>query len=425
MNKRFFTLTAVLLTGAGLLFANGSGGDTDGAVVLKMGDNIPDRTQTWGAVIEEINAEFIRQHPEVSFETESYPDQPYQEKIKIYATAGQLPDIMKFWSFSTLLHPLTDSGMIAPLDQAALSDFGWLPGALESNMIDGELYGIPVSGDLWVIYYNTAILSECGLMPPETFDDLYAMVPVLQDKGYIPMVTDGKDGWPLSITFDNIFWRVTGDYSMMHDALEGRRKFTDPEFVAAAEEYQKFFHGSGLFGADLTTMDYGASRNLFGQEQAAMYLMGSWELGLATDTNFSERFRDNVRAVKIPATDNGSADDLVAWFGGNYIINAETQHMDLAKEYLRLYAEMYPKLVWERQAGFPAQTVEPTDSDTQVAKDLLGIAADAQATSGTTTLDLLTAAFKDSHQRLCRDLAAGIITPVEFCEGIQAALDEL
>ena len=35
--------------------------------------------------------------------------------------------------------------------------------------------------------------------------------------------------------------------------------------------------------------DYGASRNLFGQGKAAMYLMGSWEMGLAADTNFSAR----------------------------------------------------------------------------------------------------------------------------------------
>ena len=37
--------------------------------------------------------------------TESYPDQPYQQKIKIYATAKQLPDVFKYWSFSTLLKP--------------------------------------------------------------------------------------------------------------------------------------------------------------------------------------------------------------------------------------------------------------------------------------------------------------------------------
>ena len=399
----------------------------DDEVVLKFSDNLPDRTVTWGAVVEEINAEFVRRNPNVTIETESYPDQPYQEKIKIYATADQLPDVMKYWSFSTLLHPLADSGLVAPLDREALSGLGWLPGALESNEYDGELYGIPVSGDLWVMYYNQAILDEAGVDVPETMEELVAAVPAIEAAGYIPMVTDGKDSWPLSITYDTIFWRMTGDFSLIHDALAGRKSFTDPEFVAAAEAYVEFFVDSGVFGNDLVTMDYGASRNLFGQEQAAMYLMGSWELGLASDTNFSESFRENVRAAKFPVMSDGGGglDDLVAWFGGNYIISADTEHMELAQEYVQLYAEMYPALVWERQAGFPAQTVEPSDDDTPVAQDLLRIAADAVATSGTPAIDLLTPGFKDTHMRLCKDLAAGVITPMEFCEGLQEAAEEV
>ena len=46
--------------------------------------------------------------------------------------------------------------------------------------------------------------------------------------------------------------------------------------------------------------DYGAARNLFGQGKAAMYLMGSWEMGLATDSNFSDEFKSNVDAFKFP-----------------------------------------------------------------------------------------------------------------------------
>jgi len=415
----FFIIFAIMTP----LFA---GGQTDKApekITLKMGDNLPDRTNTWGLVAEEINAEFVKQNPNVEFEVESYQDQPYQEKIKIYATAGQLPDIMKYWSFSTLLNPLVDSNLVEPLNKADFDGLGWMPGALESNMIDGKLYGIPVSGDLWVIYYNKAILDECGVAVPKTISELKTASAKIKAKGYIPMVTDGKDGWPLSITFDNIFWRVTGDYSLMLDALAGKKPFTDPEFKAAAKAYQDFFLNDGIFGNDLVTTDYGASRNLFGQQQAAMYLMGSWELGLATDSNFPDEFKANVRAAKFPvlASGKGKADDLVAWFGGNYIIKADSEHKDLALKYLKLYAKLYPKLVWEQQAGFPAQAVTPSDKDTPVAKNLLTIAADAKATSGTTGLDLLTPAFKETHQKLCKDLAAGVISVNEFCKGLDDA----
>jgi len=63
---------------------------------LKTADNLPDRNNTWGAVVEQINTEFKAANPGVEIVTESYQDQPYQQKIKIYATAKQLPDVFKF-----------------------------------------------------------------------------------------------------------------------------------------------------------------------------------------------------------------------------------------------------------------------------------------------------------------------------------------
>jgi ABC-type glycerol-3-phosphate transport system substrate-binding protein len=117
-------------------------------VTVKMADNLPDRSNGWGAVVETINAEFKVANPGVDIVTESYPDQPYQEKIKIYATAKQLPDVFKYWSFSSLLKPMVDGKFVVPLDQAAFSKYGYLPGALESNVYNGQLYGIPVSADL-------------------------------------------------------------------------------------------------------------------------------------------------------------------------------------------------------------------------------------------------------------------------------------
>src|SRR6185436_20701395 len=116
-------------------------------VTLKMGDNLPDRTNTWGAVVEQINAEFKAANPGVEVATESYPDQPYQQKIKIYATAKQLPDVFKFWSFTSLLKPLIDGGFVAPLERAEFEPLGYLPGALDANVYGGKLYGVPVSTD--------------------------------------------------------------------------------------------------------------------------------------------------------------------------------------------------------------------------------------------------------------------------------------
>ncbi len=395
------------------------------AQTLKMGDNLSDRQNGWGAVVEQINAEFKAANPGVDFVTESYPDQPYQQKIKIYATARQLPDVFKYWSFSTRLKPLVDAGFVMELNKADFAQYNYVPGSLESNMYGGKLYGIPVSADFWVIYYNKKLFKDAGASIPTTVEDLMALAPKFKAKGIIPMVTDGKDAWPLSITYDVLCERVNGDFSRQQAALDRKAKFTDRDFVEGARWYQKFAQ-SGLFQDDLLVSDYGASRNLFGQGRAAMYLMGPWEMGLATDTNFSDEFRANVDAFKFPVLKNGKGkvDDLEAWFGGNYVINANTKYKDIAVKYLKYYAQRFPDLAWDKQAAFPSQKVEPRATDTPVAKTLLKILADAKTTSGTTTIDRSTPQFQEDHLNAIRELSSGLITPEDFCKKLDAAAEK-
>jgi raffinose/stachyose/melibiose transport system substrate-binding protein len=209
--RSLLCLAAVLLLLPALVWGTGTQEKKAEQILLKMGDNLPDRTGTWGAVVEQINAEFIKEHPNVRIETESYPDQPYQQKIKLYATSGQLPDVFKYWSFSTLLKPLVDAKLVAELNMADFKGLYYLAGALESNMYYGKLWGIPVSGDLWVVYYNKRLFKQAGVAVPETSDQVLAAIPKFKAQGLIPMSTDGKDSWPLCITWDNIIGRLTGD----------------------------------------------------------------------------------------------------------------------------------------------------------------------------------------------------------------------
>lgn len=419
-------LALILGLGLGLALVPAGRADAQPKVTLKMGDNLPDRTNTWGAIVEQINTEFKAAHAGTELVTESYPDQPYQQKIKIYATAKQLPDVFKFWSVTSLLKPLIDGSFVAPLDRADFENLGYLPGALDTNTYNGKLYGIPVSTDFWVIYYNKKLFKDAGIeRVPTTLDELYGLIPRLKAKGIIPMATDGKDAWPLSITFDLLAWRIAGEQALPRKALERRIKFTDPVFVQAARELQQLVK-SGLFQDDLMVSDYGASRNLFGQGKAAMFLMGSWELGLGTDKAFSEEFRANVDVFKFPTLKNGKGaiDDLMAWYGGNYVVSASSKHIALGKQYLVFYAKRFPALAWERQAALPAQTVKPRPTDTPVAKSILKIVAEARATSGTPALDLSTPRFKDDNENAIRELCSGLITPEEFVKKLDASAEK-
>ncbi len=391
---------------------------------IKLGDNLPDRTSGMGLVFDTINAEFKAANPGVDFAVESYPDQPWQEKVKIYVAAKQLPDINKYWSFPGMFKPLIDAKLVQTLDKPAFDKLGFLPGSLEANVFGGKLYGLPLTADAWVIYYNKKLFADAGVTVPTTIEDLLALVPKFKAKGIIPAVTDGKDAWPLVITLDNIQQRISGDFSKPTGVLSGKGHFTDPSFLQAATLLQKMVT-SGLFADDLMVSDYGASRNLFGQGKAAMYFMGTWELGLATDANFSQEFRDNVDAFKFPvlkAGGKGKTDDLMAWYGGNIFVNATGKNAALGVKYMDFTGQaLGPSLAWEKQAGFPAQKVTARASDTPLAKTLLGILAAAKSTSGAPSTDISTAQFKDDIQKATGELCASIITPAEFVKKVEAA----
>jgi len=419
MNKRIGFLFVFLC--AVLAFA-GCGKDEN---VLKVGDNIPDRSSGVGAVLERINAEFLDAHPGLKIATESYEDQPWQEKVRIYATANQLPAVMKYWSFPGMMLPLINAGKLESLNKDDFTGFGYMPGALEGNEYNGKLYGIPVSADLWVIFVNKSLFEKAGIPLPETWEDIIASAPQFRAINVTPVVTNGLEGWPLCELFDNIAQRVNGDFTRLHGAIDDRSvKFTDDDFVETARYIQSLIQ-AGVFNINLTTSDYGDARNQFGQERAAMYMMGAWEMSLATDENFSANFRDNLDVIKFPVIQGGkgAADDVLAWFGGNYIIT-NSKNKDTAYEYLQLLGEKFGEYAWEAGAFFPAQRVAPRPDDTLVAKKLLQIAAEAKTTSGTPGLDRSTTVFKEEFQELIRQLCSMILTPEEFCRRLDAAAEQ-
>jgi len=406
-----------LLTGLLVLCTLPAAGGLNAAaekVVLRMGDNIPDRNSPWGLVIEEINAEFMRKHPHVEIVTESLQDQPYQQKIRIYAASNQLPDVFKYWSHPPLLGPMVENDYIMALNPADYDDMGFVAGSLEVNMYDGKLYGLPTNADFWVIYYNQRLFEENKVEVPATMDELLAAAEVFQANGIIPISTMGREGWPLVITFDTLVGRYSNDFDIIQKALDREARFTEVPFLQAARKFMELVN-AGLFQADLLTSDYGAARNLFGQEVAAMHVMGSWELGLSTDTAFSEQFRENVRAMRFPAVagEAGDIDNLSAWFGGNYVVSAQTEHKELALDYLDMYFTRYPDLAWEKKVNIPAQVVRATDEDGPLAQDLLAILGSAKAT-GDPSQDRGTPAFKEAYERLAQELVAGIKTPEQF-----------
>ena len=419
-------VSLILLLACALAFAAGRG--DQGRTVLRIGDNYPDRHGGMGAVVERINNEFMAANPNVRIEVESMQDQPWQDSVRIYATANRLPDIIKWWTFPNMMNPLIEGRHLLPLNKSDYTGFGFLPGALESNEFNGVFYGIPVSGDMWVLFVNRALFQQTGLPIPTTWEEIIASVPTFRAQGITPLATNGLEGWPLSIFYDAVVQRINGDFNRNYNAITRSAgvRFTDPDFIQAARYIQDMVR-AGVFNTNLTTSDYGDAQNMFIQGRAAMYMMGSWEMGMATNPNFRQTFRDNLDVIKFPVIQGGrgSVNEAMTWFGGNFVVAANTRVPDIAQAYMKFMAERIGPYAWEMGGGFQAQRVNPRPSDSAVSRKLLQFSSEATTVSGRAPgLDYgITSVFKEEHQELMRQLCSLVITPEDFARRLDAAAE--
>ncbi|MCT2537072.1 extracellular solute-binding protein [Aquibacillus koreensis] len=393
-------------------------------VTLSFFTALPDRESGMGGVEQAIIDAYVAENPHVKIEVEALQDEPFKDKIKIYSSTNDLPDIIQAWGQSSFIAPLIDNGLLHELDPADFEDKGFIEGSFGGFSKDGKVYGVPKNTDFLPLFINKRMFEENGLEPPTTEEELIAVSKEFNDLGINPVVTNGMDGWILPMWFDYALQRETGSFDLMDEALAGEASYTDQAVIDAATKMKKMVD-EGVFAEGFLTADYGTARNLFGQEQAAMYLMGAWEMGLATDENFPESFREDVGVIPYPVSDNAEAGDLVIYQGGGYSIAENSENKEEAVKFLQYFfqPENWAKQAWQSGAGMPAQNFDQflTGDESDLQKEMVDIFNSVTSASGTPVLDDSTPEFKETIMSLHQQLYTDEITPEEFAEQLEAA----
>ncbi|MDX8362402.1 ABC transporter substrate-binding protein [Cytobacillus sp. IB215316] len=406
---------------------NEGGADDEGKVTLTFFSANPDRSVGVGKVEQEIIDVYMEENPNIKIEVEALQDEQYKNKIKIYSSTNKLPDIMHTWGQESFIAPLIDNDLLLELNQEDYADYGFVNGSLDGYSKGGKTYGLPKNADLFVLYYNKKIFAENNIEIPKTQNELLDVIGKLRAENINPISINGMDGWSLPIWFEYVLQRETGDFSKMDKALSREDSFTSEEFIKAAE-FMKTLADAGGFQDGFLTSDYGAARNLFGQEQAAMYLMGSWEMGLAADENFSESFRENVGVMPYPSTDKGSVNDVAAWFGGGYSISNNSKNKEEAVKFLQYFfkQENWVKSSWQSGATIPAQQFDSylTGDETELQNDLIELFNSIETSSGTPVLDKGTPEFKEEIMQQHQQLLSDQLSPEDFVEQLDDAAEK-
>jgi multiple sugar transport system substrate-binding protein len=114
---------------------------------------------------------FTEQHPEIEIEIQQLPFTSAHEKLLTAFAGDTLPDVFQLGN--TWIPEFQTLGALEPLDRYASGsrDFiaqDYFEGVLESNRLDGVLYGVPWYVDTRLLYYRTDLLQQAGFAAPAT-----------------------------------------------------------------------------------------------------------------------------------------------------------------------------------------------------------------------------------------------------------------
>jgi raffinose/stachyose/melibiose transport system substrate-binding protein len=310
--------------------------------------------------------------------------------------------------------------LIAELNPADYSGYGFVEGSLAGFSKNGKLYGLPRNTDMIAFYYNDAIFKAHNWSIPTTYDELLTLAGEIKAAGLVPVAMDGGDKWPISIFITDLIVKIGGQ-SYQQTALNAiaNKDFSDPVFSKAAQLLQEAYD-AGLFQSGFESQDYGTAQNLFISGQAAMFYMGSWEMSMANNQDIAPEVRDNIRAFAMPVVSGGvgTATDIAAWNGGGHSVIAKSP---VKEEAIKLLNYMYKpenwtKIAWENNVCMSAQDFSQykTGTETPVQLQLIDIIAGASSISGTTINDLGSADFKTKFEDLSQQIAIKAVTPEQF-----------
>lgn len=165
------------------------------------------------------------------------------------------------------------AGYIEPLDALASqfpenydkSDF--VTGYLNTNIIDGKLYGLPVYGESTFLMYRKDLFEQYGITPPKTFDEVAAAAKTIKEKsdGKIVGITmRGAQGIQNVYVWAGWLWGYGGEFI----SKDGKSAIASDEAAKSLDAFANVLRNYGPIG--VANFGWEENRVLFQQGKAGM-----------------------------------------------------------------------------------------------------------------------------------------------------------
>ncbi len=262
--KNVFMLALLVLTMGLVVACGGSGGagnaNNANLTVWGMG--------TEGDDLKILANDFMKQNPGIHVTVQSIPWADAHQKLLTAIAGKQTPDVAQMGT--TWMSEFAKTGAL-DTPPSSFQQSAYFPGAWNTAVLNGTVYGVPWYVDTRVLYYRTDIAQKAGItQPPQNWDQLLADARAMQQKG------GSKYGiYLLSNDWETLLPFVWQNNGKVYD--NGQYTLNSPAMVQALSYLQTFFKEGLTPQVEPPNFD---EVQTFDQGSTPMFFSGPWSIGL-------------------------------------------------------------------------------------------------------------------------------------------------
>ena len=282
------------------------------------------------------------------------PDDQYTSMTNLKLSTGEVPDVFE------QNYPSQNSTLNVYEYCEDLSDEAWVSRLVNPEMLkdskDGKMYALPKesSSGYQVVYYNKALLEECGITDPEpqTYDEfLDILKTVKENSDAAPFLQTNKDNWETQIFMTGGIPIALGDNAKdTYDKLLNN-EITWSDIPEATEVLQKYIdlYTEGYVNEDNLSVGYDDAAQIMADGKAAMYLtVDQWATDFSKNHPEVELGSFVIPFGEKPVLPTGN------YVQGLFVPNAGSQ-VDVAKTFLEVWSlPKYQDMYYAENPGYPA-----------------------------------------------------------------------
>jgi multiple sugar transport system substrate-binding protein len=295
-----------------------------------------------GEAVQSLMPAFERRHPGIRVEVQQIPWSAAHEKLLTAYAGGAMPDVFQLGN--TWIPEFVILKAVDRLDARLPEREDYFAGILETNEIDGKLYGLPWYVDTRLLFYRTDILAEAGFsVPPKTWNEwLAAMAGVKALPGgeryavLLPM-----NEWQVPV----ILGLQLGAELLRDEARFGN--FRSDAFRQAFRFYLDIFRRG--YAPAVSEAQVANLYQEFANGYFVMYVTGPWNIG-EFERRLPKALQDRWTTAPMPAPD-GNYPGVSLAGGASLAIARSSGHKDQAWKLIEFLSEPEQQLAFYRLTG--------------------------------------------------------------------------